>query len=71
MGYAGRTGVYEMLEMTPDLVRAANTSDPNVFLEAARPHLKGRTLIDRALELVFAGRTTVAEAMKVAVLLEE
>ena len=71
MGYAGRTGVYEMLEMTPDLVRAANTADPNAFLETARPHLKGRTLIDRALELVFAGRTTVAEAMKVAVLLEE
>ena len=71
IGYAGRTGVYEMLEMTPDLVRAANTADPNAFLEAARPHLKGRTLTDRALALVFAGRTTVSEAMKVAVQLEE
>ena len=71
IGYAGRSGVYEMLEMTPDLVYAANTADPNAFLEAARPHLRGRTLIDRALALVFAGRTTVAEAMKVAVQLEE
>ena len=71
IGYAGRTGVYEMLEMTPDLVRAANKADPNAFLEAARPHLKGKTLTDRALALVFAGRTTVAEAMKVAVALEE
>jgi len=71
MGYSGRTGVYEMLEMTPDLVRAANRADPNEFLEAARPHLRGRTLTDRALALVFAGRTTVAEAMKVAVQLEE
>jgi MSHA biogenesis protein MshE len=71
IGYAGRTGVYEMLEMTPDLVRAANTADPNAFLEAARPHLKGRTLTDRALALVFAGRITVSEAMKVAVQLEE
>jgi MSHA biogenesis protein MshE len=52
-------------------VRAANTADPNAFLEAARPHLKGRTLTDRALALVFAGRTTVSEAMKVAVQLEE
>jgi MSHA biogenesis protein MshE len=71
MGYTGRTGVYEMLEMTPDLVRAANRADPNEFLEAARPHLRGRTLTDRALALVFAGKTTVAEAMKVAVQLEE
>jgi MSHA biogenesis protein MshE len=71
IGYVGRTGVYEMLEMTPDLVRAANRADPNEFLEAARPHLRGRTLTDRALALVFAGRTTVAEAMKVAVQLEE
>jgi MSHA biogenesis protein MshE len=71
IGYAGRSGVYEMLEMTPDLVRAANTADPNAFLEAARPHLRGHTLTDRALALVFAGRTTVAEAMKVAVQLEE
>jgi len=71
IGYLGRTGVYEMLEMTPDLVRAANRADPNEFLEAARPHLRGRTLTDGALALVFAGRTTVAEAMKVAVQLDD
>jgi MSHA biogenesis protein MshE len=71
IGYVGRTGVYEMLEMTPDLVRAANVADPNTFLEAARPQLKGRTLTDHALALVYEGRTTVAEAMKVAVQLEE
>jgi MSHA biogenesis protein MshE len=71
IGYTGRTGVYEMLEMTPDLVRAANKADPNAFLEAARPHLKGRTLADRALALVFAGKTTISEAMKVAVELED
>jgi MSHA biogenesis protein MshE len=71
IGYAGRSGVYEMLEMTPDLARAANIADPNKFLEAARPHLKGRTLTDRALELVFSGRITVTEAMKVAIALED
>ena len=70
-GHTGRTGVYEMLEMTPDLVRAANTADPNAFLAAARPHMRGKTLTDRALELVAAGRTTVAEALKVAVALED
>ena len=70
-GYAGRTGVYEMLEMTPDLVRAANRADPNLFIESAHHHLKGRTLTDHALALVLAGRTTVAEAIKVAVQVED
>jgi len=70
-GYAGRTGVYEMLEMTPELVRAANRSDPNLFIESAHRHLKGRTLTDHALALVLAGRTTVAEAIKVAVQVED
>ena len=70
-GYAGRTGIYEMLEMTPDLVRAANRADPNLFIESAHRHLKGRTLTDNALALVLAGRTTVAEAIKVAVQVED
>jgi len=71
IGYVGRSGVYEMLEMTPDLVRAANMADPNVFLAAARPQLKGHTLTDHALALVKEGRTTVSEVMKVAVQLED
>jgi MSHA biogenesis protein MshE len=71
LGYAGRTGVYEMLEMTPDLVRAANTADPNAFLETAKAHLSGRTLTDRALALVAEGRTTVSEAMKVSIQVED
>src|SRR4051812_745669 len=71
IGYVGRSGVYEMLEMTPELVRAAAVADPNVFLSAARPQLRGRTLTDHALAIVKQGRTTVAEAMKVAVQLEE
>ena len=71
LGYAGRTGVYEMLEMTPELMRSANLVDPNAFLQAAGVQLRGRTLTDRALALVAAGRTTVGEAMKVAVQLEE
>jgi MSHA biogenesis protein MshE len=70
-GYAGRTGVYEMLEMTPELVRAANRADPNVFMETARRHLAGRTLTDHAIALVHAGRTTVSEAIKAAVQVED
>jgi MSHA biogenesis protein MshE len=70
-GYAGRTGVYEMLEMTPELVRAANRSDPNLFIETARRHMKGHTLTDHGLALVLAGRTTVSEAIKVAVQVDD
>jgi MSHA biogenesis protein MshE len=70
-GFAGRLGVYEMLEMTPDLARAAVARDPNAFGEAARPQMKGARLTDRAMELVLKGRTTVAEVLKVATQVDE
>ncbi|MEX2241227.1 MAG: GspE/PulE family protein [Burkholderiales bacterium] len=70
-GFAGRIGVYEMLEMTPELARAVVARDPNAFGEVARPQMKGARLTDRALELVRKGRTTVAEVLKVATQVEE
>ncbi len=70
-GYAGRTGVYEMLEMTADLVRAANQADPNAFIDVARSQLGGRTLTDHAIALASAGRTTVSEVIKVATQMED
>ena len=70
-GYVGRTGVYEMLEMTADLVHAANQADPNAFIEVARPHLEGRTLTDHAIALASTGRTTIAEVIKVTTQMED
>ncbi len=70
-GFAGRLGVYEMLEMTPDLARAVVARDPNAFGEVARPQMQGARLTDRALALVLEGRTTVAEVLKVATQVEE
>jgi MSHA biogenesis protein MshE len=64
-GYLGRTGVYEMLEMTRPVVEAANQADPAVFMQVARQQLHGRTLKDHALHLVVEGRTTVEEAMRI------
>ncbi|MDH5204096.1 MAG: GspE/PulE family protein [Hylemonella sp.] len=64
-GYAGRQGVYEMLEMDPQMTQAASRSDPAAFLRAARERMKGQTLAFHALELVRQGRTTLAEAMRV------
>jgi len=64
-GYLGRTGVYEMLEMTQPVTEAANTDDQNAFLHAAREQMGGRTLRYHAARLVVEGRTTPLEAMRI------
>ena len=63
-GYLGRTGVYEMLEMTRPVVEAANQADPAVFVGVARKQMEGETLRDHAVQLVADGRTSVEEAMR-------
>ena len=65
MGYRGRTGVYELLEMTKEVIDAANNPDPAHFLKAAHAEMKGETLRRHAVQLVVEGRTTVAEAMRI------
>jgi MSHA biogenesis protein MshE len=67
----GRTGIYEMLEMTAGVVEAANQDDPAVFMQAARRQMAGETLRRDAVRHVVAGRTTVEEAMRVASQVEE
>jgi len=62
-GYRGRMGVYEMLEMNQALVEAAAHQDSSHFMQAARVHMKGRTLIDQALQQLKQGRTSVSEVM--------
>ena len=64
-GYQGRTGVYEFLEMTTDIVDALNDPDPNRYVQVARRQMVGNTLRDDALRLVMTGRTTVDEAMRI------
>ncbi|MGH8750779.1 MAG: GspE/PulE family protein [Burkholderiales bacterium] len=64
-GYHGRTAVYEMLEMTPPLVEAANRENPAHFISAAQQQMLGKTLRHHALDLVLQGRTSVSEAMHI------
>ncbi|MDO8925774.1 MAG: ATPase, T2SS/T4P/T4SS family [Sideroxyarcus sp.] len=64
-GYHGRMGVYEMLEMSQALVVAAAHEDNSHFMQAAREHLKGKTLLDAALREMKLGRTSVAEVMRI------
>jgi MSHA biogenesis protein MshE len=65
MGYQGRTGVYEFLEMSGPVVDAVNDGDPGIFMQAARQQMQGETLRRDAVRLVVAGRTTIEEAMKI------
>lgn len=64
-GFRGRTGVYEMLEMTETVADAANHHDPAHFMKVAEAQMAGQTLRRHAVALVVAGRTTVDEAMRV------
>ncbi|MFN0186172.1 MAG: GspE/PulE family protein [Aquabacterium sp.] len=65
-GHAGRTGVYEFLEMNTALVQALNDPDPNTFARVARVQMGGQTLRSDAVRLACEGRTTIAEAMRIA-----
>ena len=66
-GYLGRRGIYEMLEIDPDMALAIQRGEAGDFLAAARRALRGRTLADRSLALVREGRTTLAEAVRISV----
>jgi MSHA biogenesis protein MshE len=65
MGYRGRTGAYELLELTKDVVDAANDPNPATFLRAAHTQMQGNTLRRHAVQLVIQGRTTISEAMRI------
>ncbi|TAJ78926.1 MAG: type II/IV secretion system protein [Gallionellaceae bacterium] len=64
-GYHGRMAVYEMLEMSQAIADAAAHEKSNHFMEVARAHLKGRTLLDAAIKEMREGFTTVAEVMRI------
>ena len=65
-GFVGRTGLYELLEMTQELAEAAHGNDPTVFAQRARQQLQGHTLKDFGIALALSGRTTLGEIIKVA-----
>ena len=65
MGYRGRTGVYELLEITRAVADAANHADPSHFMKVATTQMAGDTLRRHAVQLVVQGRTTVMEAMRI------
>lgn len=70
-GFRGRTGVYELLEMTRPVVDAAHFDDNKGFIDAARQQMAGHTLRKYATDLVLAGVTTVGEAMRISNQIDE
>ncbi len=64
-GFRDRTGIYEMFAMDSELVEATVHAEPAFFLAMAGERMKGRSLADHALALVRAGRTSIAEAMRI------
>ena len=70
-GFSGRTGIYEMLEMDSELAGLANSDDPGRFMAAAERRMTGHLLRDSAAKLALAGKTTVAEAMRVTAQVED
>jgi MSHA biogenesis protein MshE len=70
-GYMGRTGVYEMLEMTGPVVEAANREDVQLFIRAAREQMAGNTLRRHAARLASEGITSIEEAMRISNQFEE
>lgn len=70
-GFVGRTGVYEMLEMTKPVVEAANQDDVRDFMKIAREQIGRNTLRHHAAELAASGRTSPNEAMRMSSQLDE
>jgi MSHA biogenesis protein MshE len=63
-GQSGRHGVYELLDMTPKVVRALLANDTQVYLEEAWREIGTLSLAHNACELVLRGATTVREVMR-------
>ena len=63
-GYRGRMGLYEMLEMDRELVEVAAHESVSHFMQAARQHMRGKTILDHALEQLKQGRSTAWRATR-------
>ena len=63
-GYRGRTGVFEILSMTPEMRRAIHERDLNA-MEAAVHHSAFRPILEDAAALVQEGVTTAEEVIRI------
>ncbi|MDZ5457019.1 GspE/PulE family protein [Azohydromonas lata] len=66
LGFNGRRGVHEVLEISLPLTEALQRADVQSVERLAREQIAGRTLAHGAVAMALEGRTTVAEAMTIA-----
>ncbi len=64
-GYAGRIGLYELLEMDAELADALRTNEAPVFVAAVRRSAGYRPLVHAALDQARQGLTSLAEVLRV------
>jgi len=65
-GYKGRIGIFELLIITQEMMEALRLKDPTMFSQIVARVLKGKLLIDRAMEHVLQGNSTISEAFRIA-----
>lgn len=63
-GYKGRIGIFELLEMTPELAIALHKANPAEFEAVARLQIGKSSIMHHGFQLVFEGLSTVAEVTK-------
>jgi MSHA biogenesis protein MshE len=66
MGLLGRSGIYEMLELSPEMVAALNRNQTSEFAALAEAATRNQSLKHYALQLAAAGRAPVSEVVRVA-----
>lgn len=64
-GFSGRTGIFELLEMTPPLAAAIHKGDSVDFERVASENMGKESLDHQALALALRGQTTISEAMTI------
>ena len=64
-GYTGRIGVYELLEMNPDMLNALRQNNASEFTQAAIKSPGYEPLPKQVIALVLKGATTISEAIRV------
>ncbi|GGI85078.1 GspE/PulE family protein [Legionella impletisoli] len=70
-GYVGRIGVYELLEMNPEMLDALRKNDSSTFTKAALNNETYHPLAEQVLDLILDGTTSISEAIRVIGQLDE
>ena len=65
-GYKGRMGIFELLEISPEMMVALRSDDSEQFSELTKAALKKHMLFDSGMKLVKQGLTTISEVMRIA-----